>query len=372
MQGKKPVRLVLAGGETGGHLYPALAIAEALAETVPGSQSIYIGAAGRVDIKKAIGEKYTTHALCMTPYDRGRPLGNVVLAWKLLNSFRQAWQILGQYRPHAVMGVGAFPSVPVILAAWMKRIPALLLEPNSQPGMANTLLARTARRICVSQTGMERFFPRDKIVATGTPVRAGLLQEGSDPQGSRAVFGIPEGARTVLITGGSTGSATINRMVLKNLDLLAGNMDHMIWQTGKRDEPHIRRDLGNRLPRNCTLLPYIDRMGCAYAAADLVVSSAGAVSLSELSLLGKPALIIPDPDVTENHQLKNAQHLYENKACVLVSEKTPAWRTAAVIVELLNSPSALERLKTNILPCGEPQAARRIVEQILQVAGRGN
>lgn len=372
MQSREPIRLLLTGGETGGHLYPALAVAEALAEAVPGSESVYVGASGRIDVKKTIGATVTTHSLCMTPYDRRRPLENVVLSWKLLHSFRQARRILRQYRPHAVMGVGAFPSVPVILAARVKRIPILLLEPNARPGMANRLLATTAQRICVSRAGMARFFPRDKVVTTGTPVRSRLLQEASDRPHGCALFGIPAGSRTVLITGGSTGSVTINRMVLENLDLLASGMGHLIWQTGEQDAQRIRRSLGNRLPENCTILPYIDRMGCAYAAADLVVSSAGAVSLSELALLGKPALIIPDPDVTENHQLKNAQDLRKKGACVLINPKTPFCRTAAVIIELLNSPPTLHQLKTNILQCAEPRATRLVVEQILQLARRVN
>ncbi len=374
MQSRKniPIRLLLSGGETGGHLYPALAIAEALAEKVPGSQSIYVGATGRIDMKKTIGEKHITHSLCMTAYDRKRPFGNVVLPWKLLNSFLQALRILRQYRPHAVIGVGAFPSVPVILAAWMKQIPSLLLEPNAQPGMANSLLAKVATRICVSQAGMEAFFPRDKIITTGTPVRSRLLQEASDRKRGCALFGIPEHVRTILITGGSTGSVTINSMVLENLDLFSSAIGHLIWQTGEHDEQRIRTSLGNSLPGNCTILPYIDRMGCAYAAADLVISSAGAVSLSELALLGKPALIIPDPDVTENHQLNNARNLYAKKACILIEAETPPQQTAAAIIELLNNHSKLEQLKKNILQRAEPLAARLIVEQILRIAGRMN
>lgn len=370
MQIREPIRLLLTGGETGGHLYPALAVAEALAEVVPESESIYVGAAGRIDMKKNIGEKYTTHSICMPPYDREKPLENVVLPWKFMNSFLQALRILKQYRPHTVMGVGAFPSVPVVLAAWIKKIPILLLEPNAQTGMANRLLARTAQRICVSQAGMETFFPKDKIVNTGTPVRSSLLQKGGDRHHGRALFGIPKGSRTVLITGGSTGSVTINSMILDNLDLLANGIGQLLWQTGKREEQRIRRALGNRPPKNCTILPYIDQMGYAYAAADLVVSSAGAVSLSELAMLGKPALIIPDPDVTENHQLKNAQDLYEKDACVLVGVESPSHQTAKIIIELLNNHSKLEKLKTSILKHAEPQAAQSIIEQVLQLAGR--
>jgi len=369
MQGKETIRLLLTGGETGGHLYPALAIAEALAKTVPGSESVYAGAAGRIDMKKNIGVNYTTHSIGMIPYDRDRPLGNVVLTWKIMKSFFQALRILRKYRPHAVMGVGAFPSVPVILAARIRRIPILLFEPNAQPGMANSLLAKLAQRICVSQTGMETFFPRDKIVITGTPVRSRLLQEASDRQGSRELFGIPAGARTLLITGGSTGSVTINSMILENLDLLSRGFGHLLWQTGERDEQRILTSLGNHLPQNCTILPYIDRMGSAYAAADLVVSSAGAVSLSELAMLGKPALIIPDPDVTENHQLKNSQDLHERDACVLIDAKISSRGKAEAIIDLLNNHSKLDQLKKNILKCAEPQSSRIIVEQILQIVG---
>ncbi len=369
MQDKGAIRLLLTGGETGGHLYPALAVAEVLAETVPGSESVYVGAAGRIDMKKNIGAKYTTHSLCMTAYDRKRPFGNMVLPWNLLKSFFQTLRILRQYRPHAVMGVGAFPSVPVILAAWMKRIPTLLLEPNAQPGMANSLLAKLAQCICVSHVGMEAFFPRTKVLTTGTPVRSRLFKEASDRQGGCTLFGIPIGVRTVLITGGSTGSVTINSMVLENLDLLTGGIGHLLWQTGERDEKRIRTALGNHLPENCTILPYIDRMGFAYAVADLVVSSAGAVSLSELALIGKPAVIIPDPDVTENHQMKNAKDLYKKDACVLVGAGIPSHQTAALIIKLINTPPKLEQLKNNILQHAEPKAARFIVEQILQIVG---
>jgi UDP-N-acetylglucosamine--N-acetylmuramyl-(pentapeptide) pyrophosphoryl-undecaprenol N-acetylglucosamine transferase len=353
-------------------MYPAMAVAEALAKMVPGSESAYVGAAGRIDMEKTIGAMYTTHLLSMTAYDRGNLLKNLVLPLKFLNSLIQALRILRQYRPHAVMGVGAFPSVPVILAAWVDRIPTLLLEPNAKPGMANNMLAKVANRICVSQAGMDVFFPRDKILSTGTPVRSRLLQEASDRQRGSALFGIPADVRTVLITGGSTGSVTINNMVLQNLNRLANGIGHLLWQTGERDEQRLRKALGNCLPVNCTILPYIDRMGCAYAAADLVVSSAGAVSLSELALLGKPAVIIPDPDVTENHQLENAQNLHKKEACVLVNAETTSQQTAAKIIELLNNYSKLEQLKHNILQCSEPLAARLIVEQILQLTGRMN
>ncbi len=368
MQNKKNIRLILTGGETGGHLYPALAIAEALADLAPGSKSVYVGATGRIDMEKTIGGKYTTHSLNMTPYDRGSLRGNLILPWKFLNSFSQAFRILRHYRPNVVMGVGAYPSIPVILAAWLKRIPTLLLEPNSQPGMANSLLARVTQHICVSQSGMEVFFPRNKIVYTGTPVRNSILHEASDQKYSHTFLGIPTGVRSVLITGGSTGSVTLNSMILENLEFLTDGIGHLIWQTGERDIQRIRMSLGNRLPNNCTILPYIDRMGCAYASADLIVSSAGAVSLSELALLGKPALIIPDPDVTENHQLKNARDLKKKEACILVDKKTSSGQTAALIVELMNDHSKLEQLKHNILQLGEPRAARLIGEQILKVA----
>ncbi|MBU1195826.1 MAG: UDP-N-acetylglucosamine--N-acetylmuramyl-(pentapeptide) pyrophosphoryl-undecaprenol N-acetylglucosamine transferase [Proteobacteria bacterium] len=367
MQNKKTIRLLLTGGETGGHLYPALAVAEMLAKIVPGSESIYVGAAGRIDMKKSIGAEYTTHSLSMAPYDRKSLFGNLGLPWRLFKSFFQTLHILQQYRPHAVMGVGAFPSVPVIYAAWLKKIPTLLLEPNAQPGLANTILAKLAHRICVSKAGMDAFFPQDKIVNTGTPMRSSLLQEASDRKGSCSLFGIPPDTRTVLITGGSTGSITINNMVLENLDRLAGSIGHLLWQTGERDEKRIRAATGTHLPENCTILPYIDRMGCAYAVADLVISSAGAVSLSELALLGKPAVIIPDPDVTENHQLKNAQDLHDKNACILLDPGIPSRQAAARIMELINSPLTLEQLKNNILQHAEPQSARLIVEQILQL-----
>ncbi len=369
MTGKQPIRLVLTGGETGGHLYPALAVAEALSRLVPGSESIYVGAPGRVDMGKNIGAQITTHSLCITPYDRKHWLKNLVLPWRLWDSFVNALGILRSYRPHVVMGVGAFPSVPVILAARMARIPALILEPNAQPGMANRVLAKTAHRICVSKEGMGDFFPINKLVVTGTPVRSRLLTDGANrPQGCK-VFGILQGRRTVLAIGGSTGSAAINTMILENLDRFAGGAGHLIWQTGEKDEPRIRNLLGRRLPENCTLLPYIERMGLAYAAADLVVSSAGAVCLSELSLLGKPAVIIPDPTVTENHQLNNARDLYEENACVLIKADSPSHKTAAVIIELLDNPSRLELLKANILKHARPRAARLIVEQILEITG---
>ncbi len=367
MTGRQPIRLVLTGGETGGHLYPALAVSEALARLVPGSESIYVGAPGRVDMEKNIGAQITTHSLCISPYDRKNLFKNFVLPWQLLNSFVNALGILRSYRPHAVMGVGAFPSVPVILAARMANIPTLLLEPNAQPGMANRLLAKTVHRICVSKEGMGDFFPENKVVITGTPVRSRLLADGVNRQQGHALFGIRQGRRTVLAIGGSTGSAAINTMILENLDLFAGRVGHLIWLTGERDEPRIRSLLGSRMPENVTLLPYIDRMGLAYAAADLVVSSAGAVSLSELSLLGKPAVIIPDPTVTENHQRNNARDLYDENACVLVGADSPS-RNAGLIIELLNNPPKLERLKINILKHAQPRAAHLIVEQILQLA----
>jgi len=368
MQNRKSLRLLLTGGETGGHLYPAQAVAETLAESVPGSESIYVGAEGRIDMAKTIGRHYITHSLCMTPYDRKGLLGNMVLPWRLLNSFRQARRILRQYRPHAVMGVGAFPSVPVVLAAWVWKLPILLLEPNAQPGMANSLLSKVAQRVCVSQAWVTPLITPDKIVVTGTPVRPRLLQDASDRQRGCQIFGISPGHRTVLITGGSTGSVAINSMVLENLNLLSGGIGHLIWQTGERDYGRIRRSLGNHSPQNCTILPYIPNMGHAYAASDLVVSSAGAGSLAELAILGKPALIVPDPDVTENHQLKNARNLNENSACILMDAGISSQRIAAAIVELLNSDSKLEQLKTNILKCAEYRAAKLIVAQIRQMA----
>lgn len=370
MKGGEGIRLLLTGGETGGHLYPALAVADALAEAVPGSESVFVGAAGRIDVEKNIDTKYTSHLVCMSAFVRGSLLANVTLPWKLLYSFLQALHLLRQYRSHVVMGVGAFPSVPVILAARIRKIPTLILEPNALPGLANKLIGKMVQRICVSQAGMEAFFPRDKIVTTGTPVRSALVREASNRQHACALLGIPEDVQTVLITGGSLGSVVINNMVLENLNLLAGAIGHVLWQTGTRDFQRIFNSLGDRLPGNCTIVPYFDRMGCAYAAADLVISSAGASSLSELALLGKPALIIPDPDVTENHQEKNARNLYKKDAFVLADANKLSSQTAVDIIELLNNRAMLEKLKKNILPLAQPQAARLIVEQILQLAGQ--
>lgn len=367
MNNNRSIRLLLTGGETGGHLYPALAVADTLAEALPGSETVYVGAAGRVDMTKAIGTKYATHSLAITPYQRSGLLGNIALPWRLLCSFVHASSLLGRYRPHAVMGVGAFPSVPVILAARYRRIPTLLLEPNAQPGLANGLLAKMVQRICVSRPGMEKYFHREKLVITGTPVRGGLQQKAADRQQARAALGIPGDVRTVLITGGSTGSVTINNLVLENIERLSCAIGHLLWQTGERDDRRIRNTLANRLPKNCTILPYIDDMGFAYGAADLVISSAGAVSLAELALLGKAAFIIPDPDVTENHQRQNAIGLSEQEACVLIDGNIAPQQTTTAIIDLLNDVDKLEQLRKNIRRHAEPQAARRIVELILQL-----
>ena len=364
------IRLLLCGGETGGHLYPALAIADALIETLPGSEAIYIGATGRVDMEQTIGTKYISHALDICGYERGYLKGNIALPWKILKSIAQASRLLRQYRPHVVMGVGAFPSVPVLLAARLHNIPCLILEPNALPGLANKILARIAQRICVSCSDMDTFFPREKIVFTGTPVRNPLLQQTTNRQRARAEFGISEATQTLLITGGSAGSKTINRLILDNLNLLVSKIGYLLWQTGEHDFLHIREVLGDRIPENCTIIPYINNMGSAYAAADLVVSSAGAASLAELALLGKPALIIPDPDVTENHQMKNGQFFSAKGAFVKADTQSLSTQTITDIIDLLNNQVKLKKLGENIQQFAQPQAAQLIIEQVLQLAGR--
>ena len=318
---KKQVNVLVSGGGTGGHIFPALSIAGEVSRRHPDWGILFVGAEGRMEMEKVPAAGYKIIGLPVSGFDRKRLWRNVGVGIKLLKSLSKARAILKEFKPDIAIGVGGYASGPMLKAAQKQGIPTLLQEHNSYAGVTNKLLAAKAECICVAYEGMERFFPKEKIVLTGNPVRRNLLQCGATPEQARQAMGVDPSKKTILIIGGSLGARTVNNAIIAGLKQIGDAYGiQVIWQTGKLYDQQCREALEASGVKNVVQMPFITNMDMAYKAADLVVSRAGASSISELQLLGKPAILVPSPNVAEDHQTKNAQALASRDAAIMVTD----------------------------------------------------
>ncbi|MBO4803493.1 MAG: undecaprenyldiphospho-muramoylpentapeptide beta-N-acetylglucosaminyltransferase [Muribaculaceae bacterium] len=364
----KQINVLVSGGGTGGHIFPALSIANEVRRRHPEADILFVGAEGRMEMEKVPAAGYRIIGLPVSGFDRKNLLRNVVVVSRLLKSMSKARNILKEFKPDIAIGVGGYASGPMLKAAQKKGIPTLLQEQNSFAGVTNKLLAAKAERICVAYEGMERFFPKDKIVLTGNPVRRNLLECGATPEQARQAMGMDPNKKTILIIGGSLGARTINNAMMAGLKQIGDTYGvQVIWQTGKIYDQQCREALEASGVKNVTQMPFISNMDMAYRAADLVVSRAGASSISELQLLGKAAILVPSPNVAEDHQTKNAMALVNHDAAIMVADADAVSTMVETMLATVIDDEKTASLGRNVLKMALRDAAEHIVDEVEKI-----
>lgn len=364
------LRIIISGGGTGGHIFPAVSIANAIKAKRPDAKIQFVGALGRMEMQRVPAAGYDIKGLPICGFDRKHLLKNIVVLFKIWKSQRMAKKIINDFKPMAAVGVGGYASGPTLNVCASKGIPCLIQEQNSYAGVTNKLLAKKAEKICVAYEGMERFFPADKIVMTGNPVRQNVLETTITKEDARKQFGLSPEKKTILLVGGSLGARTLNESVLQNLDLIAQSGVQFIWQTGKYYNAAIMEQLkGKELPM-LKVTDFISDMGAAYKAADLVISRAGASSISEFCLIGKPVILVPSPNVAEDHQTKNAMALVNKDAAIYVKDaEAPSVLIKQAIATVQNA-DKLTSLSENIQKLGLKNSADIIADEVIKLATR--
>lgn len=362
------LRVIISGGGTGGHIYPALAIAQALRQLNRDIEILFVGAEGRMEMQKIPEAGYKIIGLPISGIQRRLTWKNLLFPFKLWSSIRKAKNIIDEFNPQVVVGVGGYASGPLLYAATQKGIPALIQEQNGYAGLANKWLADKVQKICVAYENMERYFPREKIVMAGNPVRADIRNIHHKKNEALIFFRLDQNRPVVLVLGGSLGARTINQSLLQNLGLFAENGIQLIWQTGKFYYQDIKRQLAKTDQTDVRLCEFIKEMSLAYAAADVVISRAGALSIAELCLAQKPAILVPSPNVAEDHQTMNAMALVRKHAAVLVRDNEAVKHLANKAIELLKNTEKQLELTRNIGELARPNAADDIALEVLKLA----
>lgn len=361
-------RFLISGGGTGGHIFPALSIANALRRRMPDCEILYVGALGRMEMERVPAAGYNIVGLPIAGFDRKRPWRNIAVVWKLFKSMRKARKIVKDFRPDIAIGVGGYASGPTLKAAQKLGVPTLIQEQNSYAGVTNKLLAEKANAICCAYEGMERFFPADKILLTGNPVRADLAQCNLTAEEAKAQLGFDSSKPLILTVGGSLGARTINEAMVAALPAITAEGAQVMWQTGKLyvDEFTPVADKYNGVKASA----FISDMAVAYRAADIVVSRAGAGTISELQLLGKTTILVPSPNVAEDHQRKNAEALANRAAAVMILDADARAGLADAVVALLRDTSARKNLAENAKNMALNNADEKIVDKILEICSK--
>lgn len=363
----KNFKILISGGGTGGHIFPALSIANAIKERYPQAEILFVGADNRMEMEKVPAAGYKIIGLPVSGFDRKHLFRNFKVLFRLYKSMRMAKSILRDFQPDIAIGVGGYASGPMLKAAQKKGIPTLIQEQNSYAGVTNKLLAEKAEAICVAYEGMERFFPADKIILTGNPVRQNILNCKISAGEAREKFGLKADVPTVLVVGGSLGARTTNQCISHNIDKLAKQNFQLIWQTGKLYDADAKKLMEEKEPANIKQMAFVTNMDEAYRAADLVVSRAGASSISELQLLGKAALLVPSPNVAEDHQTKNALALVNRNAAVMVKDMEAEAKLTDELIALLNDKTKLQTLSKNVAEMALTGAVDKIVDRVFEL-----
>lgn len=360
-------RVIISGGGTGGHIFPALAIAQALQKIEPATELLFVGALGRMEMEKVPAAGYSIVGLNIQGFQRGSIWKNVTLPFKVLKSMWQARNIIKQFKPDVAVGVGGYASGPLLLAARALGIPYLIQEQNSYAGLTNKWLGKQAAKVCVAFAGMEAYFPAEKIVVTGNPVRKESVDIANKRAEALEYFGLDATKKTILVTGGSLGARTLNQAVLAGLDQLVAADVQVIWQTGKSYFAHINQTMGRKYERKIHLLEFLNRMDLAYALADLIISRAGAGTIAELCLVQKPMILVPSPNVAEDHQTKNAEALVQHQAAVLVTDLEAPSSLIAVALALLQNEKQCKALAKNCAKLAYATADETIAQEVFKL-----
>ena len=360
----KSYRLIFSGGGTGGHIFPAMAVADAFKEKYPEANILFVGAQGKMEMSRVPKAGYEIIGLWISGLQRKISLQNALFPLKLIISYFSARKIIKRFKPDVVIGTGGYASGPIVMAATHSGVPTIIQEQNSYAGLANKNVAQKASKICVAHENMDRYFPDEKIVMTGNPVRKDLLNGLPDKQKALAHWDLQDKKPTVLIIGGSLGARTINDSVLKSLEHWKDEDIQVIWQTGRFYFEEVKRKSQPLQYKGLVITEFIDDMNMAYAAADIIVSRAGALSISEHCLVKKPVIYIPSPNVAEDHQRKNAMALVEKSAAVMVKDIDARNKLSQEVVGLLKDNDKQSQLSSNIAKLGKPDATKQIVEEI--------
>lgn len=369
----KELRIIISGGGTGGHIFPAISIANAIKKKRPDTKILFVGAEGRMEMQRVPAAGYDIEGLPICGFDRKNMFKNIVVLYRIWKSQLIAKNIIKKFKPMAAVGVGGYASGPTLNKCAAMGIPCLIQEQNSYAGVTNKLLAKKATKICVAYEGMERFFPAEKIVMTGNPVRQSLLETTTSREDAIKSFGLDPEKKTILIVGGSLGARTVNESVMQHLDMIETSGVQFIWQTGK----YYHNEIKERLKKHKELpmlkvTDFISDMGAAYKAADLVISRAGASSISEFCLIGKPVILVPSPNVAEDHQTKNVMALVNKDAALYVKDAEATDIVIKQAIETVKNNDKLKSLSTNIKALALPNSADIIADEVIKMATTRN
>lgn len=363
----KPLKIIVSGGGTGGHIFPAIAIANAIKALRPDTEFLFVGAEGKMEMEKVPAAGYKIEGLWISGFQRKLTLSNLAFPFKVLSSLRKAKKILKSFQPDAVIGTGGFASGPMLNVAAKAGVVTLVQEQNSYAGITNKILSKKVDRICVAYSGMEKFFPKEKIILTGNPVRQDILSmEGKRDRGLEQ-FGISGDKKTILVIGGSLGARTINESILNCLETFEKENIQLIWQTGKGFYETAKQAVAKYEGKGIKAFDFIQKMDYAYSVADLVISRAGASSVSELCLVKKPTILIPSPNVAEDHQTKNAMALVTYNAAIIIKDVDAREKLKGEAIALIRNEDALKKLSDNIGKLALPDSASVIANEVLSL-----
>ncbi len=360
-------RAIISGGGTGGHIFPAIAIADEIKRKNPAAEILFVGAEGKMEMEKVPEAGYKIVGLQIVGFQRKLALSNFVLPFKIIKSLLKARRIIKDFNPQVVVGVGGYASGPTLKMSTLLKIPSMVQEQNSFPGKTNKILSKSVQTICVAYDGLDSFFPADKIVLTGNPTRQNMIQIDGKKEEAIKHFGLDKNQKTILIIGGSLGARTLNNSVYKKLEDLKREGINVIWQSGKLYYEKLNTELKEKALNNIKLVQFIRRMDLAYAIADVVISRAGAISVSELCLVKKPTILVPSPNVAEDHQTKNALALVKKNAAILVKDNKAVENLIEIALDLLKNEDKCNELSENISFLGKPNATSDIVNELEKI-----
>ena len=362
----KKIKVLVSGGGTGGHIFPAISIANAIKNKCQNADILFVGAENRMEMEKVPAAGYPIIGLPVSGFDRKHLLKNIKVLFRLFKSIRLADKTVKSFSPDIAVGVGGYASGPTLWAAARRGIPTLIQEQNSYAGVTNKLLASKAKAICVAYENMDRFFPKDRIILTGNPVRQELQNDTINREEAIRFFNLDPSKKTILVIGGSLGARTINNSIAAGIEKIPQNIQ-LIWQSGKGYDTQAQKALEEKKPENIKQLPFISRMDMAYKAADLVISRAGASSISELCLLGKPVILIPSPNVAEDHQTKNAQALSTKNAALMIRDCDAQNLLIDTALKTVQDETSLKNMSDNISKMAQRDSATRIADIIFEL-----
>jgi len=365
---QKSKNIIISGGGTGGHVFPAISIANAIKEIEPETNILFVGALGKIEMEKVPAAGYEIIGLPVAGLQRRLTVKNISFIFKLIRSLLESKKIIKDFKPDVVVGVGGYASGPILWIANKRGIPTLIQEQNSYAGITNKLLAKKAKRICVAYEGMDKYFPKDKIILTGNPVRQDLLNKIGRKEEAIKHFELEKDKKTILVVGGSLGARTINQSIIGGIAKIGKSEFQLLLQTGKYYFQDAKKIADKSGYKNIKVLDFINRMDMAYAAADIIISRAGAGTISELCLVGKPVILVPSPNVAEDHQTMNAMALVNKNAAIMIKDMEASEKLMDYALDLIKSDGQIKKLSENIKGMALSDSAKNIAEEVLKLS----